>query len=472
MSLQGLRNTSEQLWAKLLMGILIFSFVGWGAANWILGETTMNSSMVKIGSETVSLSDFEAERNRQIAQMGKEMQKQIYSDRQTRTYFNQQVLTNMATRILLEQHAANIGLVVSPTAVANIIKNSPEFWEDGAFSTDKFGAVLDINGISEKQFTETLRRQGLRETLLGSLANKIEPADFMVRALYSARYAKRKIEYSTIRFDAFSASGSPTEDNLREVYAKNPKMVPEHRTISYIIVGAKMNQPDSYDRGYEAARSIEDMLVAGDTMKDAAKKMRATHRTFEPMTIQKRTSRGAVGDPVLTDEIMKNLFAMEQGLESEIIEAKNGFVIFRIEKIDPAHAIPFGERRGELAALWRKSEQEKQAYLRANEILSTGKKLAVTTMVGRTDGAPLEVLSAAFSAELDKPQIVPGTNAFHIVKAVEDIPAAKMGAAKRKEIAAEIKNMLSRQILDDYTNFLARKYSITQNEKMMRRMFN
>ncbi|MDR1071751.1 MAG: hypothetical protein LBL21_03870, partial [Rickettsiales bacterium] len=122
--------------------------------------------------------------------------------------------------------------------------------------------------------------------------------------------------------------------------------------------------------------------------------------------------------------------------------------------------------------LWRKSEQEKQAYLRANEILSTGRKLAVTAVVGRTDGAPLEVLSAAFSADLNKPQIFPGAGAFHIVKVAEDRPAPKMSRAQRKEISAEIKNMLARQILDDYTNFLARKYDISQNEKMMRRLFN
>ncbi|MDR2268641.1 MAG: SurA N-terminal domain-containing protein [Rickettsiales bacterium] len=470
MSLQGLRNASEQMWAKLLMGILIFSFVGWGAASWLLNDTAVSSSLVRIGSETVNVSDFEAERNRQLAQMSKEMQKQIYTDKRTQNYFNQQTLNNMATRMMLEQHAENLGLVVSPTAVANIIKSSPEFWEDGSFSTDKFDAVLDMNGITEKYFADVLRRQELREMLLGSLNTNLPIPDFMTDAVYNTRYAMRKIEYSTIKFDAFSVAGKPTEDDLREVYAKNPKMVPEYRTISYIIVGAKMNVPDSYDRGYEAARSIEDMLVAGDTMKDAAKKMRATYRTFEPMTIQKRIANGSVGDPVLTDEMMKNLFAMEQGLESEIIEAKNGFVIFRVEKIDPAHAVPFGRRRGELTALWRKSEQEKQAYARANEILTSGRKLAVTATVGRANGAPLEVLNAAFSGELNGGRIVPGNAAFHIVRVIEEIPA-KPGKSRRKAIAAELKDALPRQILDDYTNFLNRKYKVSTNEKMMRRLF-
>jgi len=133
--------------------------------------------------------------------------------------------------------------------------------------------------------------------------------------------------------------------------------------------------------------------------------------------------------------------------------------------------VPFGERRTELAALWRKSEQEKQAYLRANEILSEDKKLANAATISRADGAPLEVLSAAFSMGFGKPAIVAGAGAFHVVKALEEI-APRMSNTRKKEITAEIKGLLGRMILDDYTNFLTRKYTIRQNEKMMRRLFN
>jgi hypothetical protein len=470
--MQGLRNASERPWAKLLMGVLIFSFVGWGAANWILGESSVGGSLVTIGSESVSIRDFEQERNRQIAQMSKEMQKQIYSDRRSQTYFNQQIISNMATRILLEQHAANLGLVVSPAAVANIIKSSPEFWENGSFSTDKFDAVLDMNGISEKDFTNTLMRQELRETMLEVLNTNPGAPDFVINAIYNARNASRKIEYSAVKFDAFTVNGTPTDDNLREVYAKNPKMLPEYRTVSYVISPAKMSDNNSYERGYESARSMEDMLVAGDSMKDAAKKMRGGFRTFAPMTIQRQTANGDyIKDSVFTDEMMKNLFAMDQGLESEIIETKNGFVIFRIEKIDQARAVPLEERKSALVSLWRKSEQEKQAYLRANEILSSGKKLAVSTTVTRTDGAPLEVLNAAFALDFGTSRIVQADDGFYVVKPISgNVPAKDM--QKMKSISKEVKSTMTRQILDDYTNFLGRKYSIRPNERLMRKMFN
>jgi len=472
MSLQGLRNASQKPLAKVLMGVLMFSFVGWGVAGWIFGDTTINNSLVKIGSESVSIFEFEQERNRQLAQMEREMQRRLFTDRHTQNHFNQQILTSMATRMLLEQRAENIGLAVSPQFVASIIKNSPEFWDEGAFSTDKFDAVLTVNRITEKSFTETLRRQELREILLLSLANNLPVPAFMTQALFNAREAKRKIEFSTVRFDDFRITGTPTEDQQREVHARNPRVVPERRAISYVLVGATMNQPDSHERGYESARSVEDMLAAGDTMRDAARKMRATYRSFDPMTIQRRNAAGSlVNDQIFTEEIMHRLFVMEQGLESEIFEARNGFVIFRVKKIEPAHAVPFGERRAELTNLWRRSEQEKQAYLRANELLREGGKLTTSATVGRATGAPLEVLNAAFVADVNRPRIVPGDGSFHVVRVLEEITPT-MNNARRREIETEVGNMLNRQILDDYTGFLQRRYKIVPNEKMMRRLFN
>ncbi|MDR2770366.1 MAG: SurA N-terminal domain-containing protein [Rickettsiales bacterium] len=471
MSLQSLRNASEKPLAKLLMGLLIFSFVGWGAASWILGDSVESDSLVRIGSESVSARQFEQERSRQFAQMGREMQQKMFADKTTLSYFNRQMLSNMIVRALIEMHARSLGLVVSPAAVANIIKQSPEFSENGAFSTDKFDAVLDMNGISEKSFADTVRAAALREMMLVSLSGAAEPPSFMTDSLFNARNATRDIEYSAVKYDQFSANGQPTEEQLREAYMKNHKMDPEYRTISYIMVGAKMTEPASYDRGLDSAKSIEDMLVAGDAMKDAAKKMRAEFRTFQPMTIQRKKADGTTyGDALLSAETMQNLWSMEQGLESEIIEVKNGFVIFRVEKIDPAHAIPFGERRTELVRLWKRAEQEKQAYAKANEILASGKKLQAAVNVSRTGGAPLEVLNAAFASEIGRPQIAAGPGVFYVMNVLKENPA-KPNQAKKKELETEAAKMTGQQMLDDYTGFLQRKYKIRPNENMLKRMF-
>ena len=466
-----MRDASERPFAKVLMGLLIFSFVGWGAASWILGDSAPTTTIATIGNVEITQQRFEEERRRQMAQISREMQQQLFVDRVSQIHFNQQVLTNMTTRILLEQHADNIGLVVSPSAIADIIKNSPEFWVDDQFSTDMFDAIMAVNRTNESEYIDMLRRQALREMLLVSLSNNAPVPQFMTTAVYNTRYATRKIEFSTVRFDQFPIRETPTDAELAETHARNPRLIPEHRTISYILVDARMNVPESYDRGFDAIRSIEDMLIAGDSMHDASRKMRGTVRTLTPMTIGRIGRNGnEIRDPFLTDEIARSLFMLEQGAESEIIETRSGFVIFRVENIDLAHAAPIESRRQELINLWRAAEQRKLAYQRANAIVVDKERLTTSATVGRATGnAPIEVLTMAFAMDVGRTQIVPGPNAFHVVHVSEEIkPAAN--ARRRAELQTEVGNMLSRQIMDDYMNFLARKYRIKQNDRTLRRL--
>ena len=56
--LEYLRNAADKPVAKALMFVLIFSFVGWGAAEWIFGGASSDTSLVHVGSADVSLQQF------------------------------------------------------------------------------------------------------------------------------------------------------------------------------------------------------------------------------------------------------------------------------------------------------------------------------------------------------------------------------------------------------------------------------
>jgi uncharacterized protein YggU (UPF0235/DUF167 family) len=124
-----------------------------------------------------------------------------------------------------------------------------------------------------------------------------------------------------------------------------------------------------------------------------------------------------------------------------------------------------------LTSLWRKSRQEMMAYERANELVVDNKKLANTATVGRTNGAAIEILNAAFTIPVGQIRIIPGEDAFHIVK-ITEIITPKEDERKKRELTTEIRNTISRQTLDDYTGFLQNKYPIKVNDKTMRRLMS
>ncbi len=466
--LEYLRNAADKPVAKILIGILAFSFVGWGVAEWIFGGAIRGQNIASVGGESISIQEFNTEKTRQMAMLDKDMQKKIYTDANAANQFYGAVLGNLVTNKMVENRADDLGFVVSDRRVAREIRQFPEFQENGAFSTRLFDTVLYQSGFSEATFADYLRHQIKRSMTLGAMAVPIKVPDFALRAAYNARHAQRQIDYIPVKFSQFNV-GTPTDEQLRQFYAANPVRRPETRAVSYILVAADMTKPDQADRAYELAQRVEDDLIGGASMADMPARHRVKHVSIPAFAVDARPV-----DRVLDDAMMARVFDMDVGVESELIETKDGYVIIRVDTINPAQIADFDSVKKDLGTAWRRDAQRKQAYVRANELLvalnADGKlpgKKSVT--VSRTSGAPTDVLVAAFKGEIGDNSIVPGTDAFYVMHIADDIDP-RMDNKKMQAMRPEIQNMMTRGIMDDYNAFLGREYPAKLNHKLLDRV--
>ena len=465
--LEYLRNASEKPIAKVLITILAFSFIGWGVAEWIFGNVMSDTTLVRVGPEKVSVQQYNLERSRELATMSREEMRDVYVDPVAAQKFQNDIISKLTTQTMVENRGRNMGFIVSDHRIAREIREYPEFQENGAFSTLKFDTVLRNSGYSEADFAEILRASVLRSMVLGSMSAPIKVPTFATTAVYNARYAERAIDYTTVKFDDFKV-GTPSDDDLRAFYAQNPKTVAETRTASYVLVPADMSKPDTYSDAYDIAIKVEDAIIGGDSLNDAATKHKAKYVSLKPFTVGKRPA-----DDVLTDAMVSKLLSMEEGNESELIETKSGFVIMRLDKVTPAHTAEFESVKKDLIADWVRDAKRKQAYVRANEILvdvNAGNEMAgkKSTNVSRTAGAPDAVLVAAFKSGIGDSSIVESDNAFYVMTVKSD---AKPSADSKKtsDIKSELQKISEKQITDDYNSFLIREYPVRINEKVYRR---
>ena len=467
--LEYLRNASEKPVAKILISILAFSFVGWGVAEWIFGNVANDNTLVHVGDTEISAQEFNLEKSRALAQLSRDEQRAIYTDTATQNAFSKQILTKMTTKQMAENRADDLGFVVSDKRIAHEIRSFPEFQVNGEFSTLAFDTVLNNSGYSEAAFADVLRGNVLRSMVLGAVGVDVPVPEFAVRAAYDARYGEREIEYATIKYSDFDVA-APSDEQLAEYYKQNPQIVPETRNVSYVIIPAEMSQPDKYDAGYAIAVKFEDDIIAGEPMADAAKTHGAKYvdlGTFD------RDNRPV--DKILTDTMMAKIFDMDAELESEMLETNDGFVFLRVNKITPSHTAEFESVKKSLMGDWKRAEQKKQAYVRANEVLTDFKsngKLAngKPATVSRTSGAPTDVLVAAFRGDAGEKSIVPSSDAFYVLN-IKDSIAPKMDTKKMADLRKEMQTMSKSGIMDDYNSFLMRKYPIDINEKIFNRFF-
>ena len=465
--LEYLRNASEKPIAKVLITILAFSFVGWGVAEWIFGNVMGDNTLVRVGGKKISVQQYNLERTRQLATMSRDEMRNVYIDPIAAEKFQTDIISKLTTQQMVENRANDMGFIVSDRRIAREIRDYPEFQENGQFSTIKFDTVLRNSGYSEADFAEILRANVLRSMVLGAMAVPIKTPKFATNTMYDARYAERNIDYTVVKFDDFKA-GKPTEEDLRTFYAQHPHTVAETRNASYVLVPADMSKPDAYSEAYDVAIKVEDAIIGGDSLSDAAKKHKAKYVELKPFSAKEMPS-----DDVLTDAMISKLFNMEEGSESELLETKSGFVIMRLDKVIPAHTADFNSVKKSLDKVWIKDTKEKQAYIRANDILvdvNAGKEMAnkKSVTVSRASGAPDDVLVAAFKANIGTSSIVPAKDAFYVIT-VKSTAKPKHDAKKSADLEKEVSKLSARGITDDYNSFLIRENPVRVNEKVYRR---
>ena len=465
--LEYLRNASEKPLAKFLIAILAFSFIGWGVAEWIFGGGMNDTTLVHVGDSEISVNQFTNQKSQMLANMSREQQRSIYTDAHAMKSFNNYVMGNLTSQQMVRNRADDLGFVVSDHRIAREIRNVPAFQDNGKFSEDRFDAALAANGLTEDSLAGYLRNDITRTMVLGPISERVRVPEFAVDAAYNARYATREIEYRVVNFKDFGVK-NPTDDVLKAYYAQHPKTLPETRQISYVFVSADMSKPDEYDAGMARMVKVEDEIIAGETLANAAKKHGARFVQLKPFA-----RNGAANDANITPQIVAQIFNMDENTDSETIEAKKGFMIVHLDKVNPAHSADFASVKNELMPEWIRAEKHKQAYEKANGILvdlnRDGKFQGATKkLVSRTEGAPIAVLSDAFNSSVGTNKLVETADAFYVLS-VKSATTPKVDAKKKATLRQEMEQMMQYQMQADYNKFLQREYPIKINSKVYNR---
>lgn len=462
--LEYLRNAAEKPVAKFLMGILIFSFVGWGVAEWVFGMSSGDTTIMRVGGARVSVQQYSNLKSNKLGNMSREDQRKIYTDPVAMSTFQSGILKTLSNQQMIANRANDLGYIISDREVAQIIKDMPEFQQDGKFSSSRFDLILHNSGYSESAIADMIRADRLKYMVLAPTDLAVKTPDFAVQATYDARYGERSIEYVTVKMDD-SKIGNPSDDELKQYYAQNPRKIAETRNISYVLVAGDVDKPDVYEEKIKLAQKVEDDIIGGETLANTAKKHNITYVKHDNVS-----STNLPKDKLFDEVLLARAFEMTEGEESEMIETKSGFVIMRVEKITPEHNAEFDSVKKDLVAEWKHNEQKKQAYIRANELLkglnADGKlQGAKVATVSRTTGAPLAVLSAAFNKPIGDKSIVESNNEYYVLH-INNEKKPAMDDKKMNALRTEVSNMSRYHIAEDFDSYLKRKYPIKINQKI------
>ena len=496
--MDNLRTAANSLVIKIIFGIIIVSFILTGVSGYLIGGSANYAA--KVNGQEISRGQFEnavaSERNRQQQQLGEQFSV-LAANEGYMKQMRQQVLSRMIDEALMDQYAKHLGLGISDEQIKQAIFKEPAFQNNGKFDNARYTAIIGNMGMTADQYAQALRNQLTTQQLI----NAVVGTDFMLAGetdeLAALVSQQRVVREATIDVNALAAKQEVSEQEINSSYEqnKNNYIAPEQFKVSYIMLDAASQNVEVADTDIQAyydqhqdeftqpqrnrysviqtkteaeAKAVLDELSKGGDFAALAKEKSAD--------IISARNGGDMGwlEPGTTPDELKNAGLKDKGQLSGVIKSSVGFLVVRLDDIQPAQTKPLAEVKDAIAA---KVKQEKavdayyalqqkvsDAASNDNESLASAEKVAgvktVETGWFGHDNLPAElnfkpVSDAIFNGGLVGANGAPGMNsdiitvdgdrAFVIRIAEHKAEAIKPLAEVREQVIAQVKHQKAEQ---------------------------
>ncbi|ALN73289.1 hypothetical protein M673_11220 [Aureimonas sp. AU20] len=369
--LNQMRRGASGWVAKLFLGGLAVSFVGWGIAD-VLRAPGGGSTVLQAGDVRVSLSEYEMAYRQGLNRLGQQLQARPTAEQAEMFGVDQMVLAQLRSGAMVDLKAENAGLGVSDAGLIALIQREPAFHDgSGHFSRDVMRAVLANAGMNEANYLADLRRSAVRGQLIGSVTDDVAVPRAFVDALGAYNGERRTVQYVVLQPQPADGLADPSDEELGSYFTEHNDTyrAPEYRAFSYVaLTPASMSEADKVTdeeltRYYEANRaqfttperrgvqqvvfadrasadSAAQALAGGATLADAAK---GAGREIADLGV---IDRAALGNASLAEAA----FAAQPNTPTGVIEGPFGPVILNVTSVQPEVVRPFDDVREEIRA--------------------------------------------------------------------------------------------------------------------------
>ncbi|MBP0048623.1 SurA N-terminal domain-containing protein [Marinobacterium sp. AK62] len=496
--LQTIRENSQGIIAKVIVGLIIVTFALFGVES-LIGLANSEKAPAEVNGEEISAVDLQREtelqRRQILAQMGENADPAAIDENLLR----RQVLDALVSQEIRLQSAEEQGLYLSESMIDQMIVATPEFQVDGQFDPAQFESALRAVGMTPLMYRELLRKEQLigQERMAYQLSAFSTPTQ--VRQLLALDRQTRDIAWVQLSLEEVEAGLEISDADVKARYDEDMErfMTEPQVVLSYI----ELNQNDFADaeavdeadvraayeqelvrfeadeersaahilleagEGDEAelrqqAESLRERILSGElTFAEAAREYSA-----DPGSAPQGGELGYNARGVFVGPFEDALFSMEAGELSEPVRTEFGYHLIKLKDIRATEPPSFAERENEIRAELA-SEQAEANYVAALEQLADlsfssadlevpseelGLEIQQTEPFSRAGGnseltSNAKILRAAFSAELQdealnsEPLELSRERAV-VVRVKEQIPSRQLAFEEVKErLEAELR---------------------------------
>ncbi|MBA2815380.1 peptidylprolyl isomerase [Candidatus Pantoea persica] len=506
--MDNLRAASNHVVLKVILGVIILSFVLTGVGNYIIGGNSDYAA--KVNGQEISRAQLEQafnnERSRQQQMLGDQFS-QLASNDGYMQQMRQQALSHLVDQALLDQYIHDLHISISDEQVKQAIFAQQAFQTNGKFDNAKYNSLLTSMGFTADRYAEALRKQLATQQLINAVAN----TDFMLKdetaKLVDLVSQKREIRQATLDVNTMAVKQTTTDDETSQYYQqhKNDFMAPEQFRVSYVKMDAASLQEtvsnaeiqswyEQHKADYTQPERNRYSIIQTKTEADASAVLAqlkggadfaalAKSKSIDPISVRKGGDMGWL-EPATTPDELKNAGLTQKGQLSEVIKSSVGFLVVRLDDIQPKQIKPLAEVRDAVAekakqekavdAFYQQQQKVSEAASNDNELLAgaaqvSGLNIVETGWFSR-DRVPQElnfdaVKNAVFNGGLIGQNGAPGNNSDIIT--VDGDRAFVLRISEHKPEAVKPLYEVKAQIADTLKHDKATQQAKAQADKLL-----
>ncbi|CAI2056095.1 TPA: peptidylprolyl isomerase [Serratia marcescens] len=380
--MDNLRAAANHVVLKIILALIILSFVLTGVGNYLIGGS--GDYAAKVNGQTVERAQleqaFQSERSRMQQQLGDQFSA-LAGNEGYMQQMRRQVLSQLIDNMLLDQYAKKLGLAVSDDQIKDAIRKAPYFQTNGQFDNAKYLDLIGRMGYTADNFAQSMRQQLVNQQLIQAFGESGFVLPSESQAMAALVLQERDVRLATIDLKALQAKQSAGDDELKAYYDqnKNSFIAPEQVKVSYIPLDAasmqdkvtvseedisayydqhksSYGQPERKNYSVIQLKTEAEANAALDELKKGADF--ATLAKEKSTDIISRRTGGELGwlEPETTADELKQANLTEKGQLSGVVKSSVGYLIVRLNDIEPEKLKPLSEVHDAIA---KQVKQEK-----------------------------------------------------------------------------------------------------------------
>lgn len=220
--LENIRESSQGLTAKIILGFIILTFAVAGIGSY---SNSVDSSVADVNGEKISQDEFnkayQAQRNRMAQQFG-DMFETLSADPGYMSNFRNGVVDSLINQKLVDQNSETLAIRVADQRIKSTIRNMPEFQVDGVFDNNRYLAMINQAGFYQSSdFRDYLRTEMTRRQITQALVTSEFSLPYQESIFTALQNQQRDIRFATINAEQFKATIELTDEEVNDYYLAN-----------------------------------------------------------------------------------------------------------------------------------------------------------------------------------------------------------------------------------------------------------